>query len=84
MTSVGVHEAKTRLSELLHEVEAGGEVTITRHGRPVATLSRFSVAGVGRRRGYGSMRSKVRVVNLTWAEVKAGDVEVVDAFGLGE
>lgn len=83
MTSVGVHEAKTRLSELLQEVEAGGEVTITRHGRPVATLSRFS-AGLGRRRGYGAMRSKVRVVHLTWDELKAGDADVTDVFGLGE
>lgn len=38
MTSVGVHEAKTRLSELLRAVEAGEEVVVTRGGRPVAKL----------------------------------------------
>ena len=39
MREVGVLEAKTHLSALLDEVERGGEVIITRHGRPVARLS---------------------------------------------
>jgi prevent-host-death family protein len=33
-----VHEAKTRLSQLLEQVEAGDEVVIARSGRPVARL----------------------------------------------
>lgn len=33
-----MHEAKTRLSELLREVEAGGQVVVTRGGRAVARL----------------------------------------------
>jgi prevent-host-death family protein len=36
--TVGAFEAKTHLSELLDRVEAGEEVTITRHGSPVAQL----------------------------------------------
>lgn len=39
MTEVGVHEAKTRFSELLRLVEAGEEVTVTRGGQPVARLT---------------------------------------------
>lgn len=39
-TVVGAHDAKTRLAELLDRVERGEEVVITRHGRPVAKLSR--------------------------------------------
>jgi prevent-host-death family protein len=35
---VGAYEAKTRLSELLEKVEAGEEITITRHGTAVAKL----------------------------------------------
>lgn len=35
---VNVHEAKTHLSRLLAEVEAGGEVVIGRAGEPVARL----------------------------------------------
>lgn len=40
MASVSVHEAKTNLSRLIAEVEAGGEVVITRNNRPVARLVR--------------------------------------------
>lgn len=35
---VKTHEAKSRLSELLREVEAGHEVIVARSGRPVAKL----------------------------------------------
>ena len=39
MTTVSIHEAKTRLSALVAEVERLGEkVTISRYGRPVAEL----------------------------------------------
>jgi prevent-host-death family protein len=38
MVEVGVHEAKSTLSELLRRVAAGEEVTITRGGEPVARL----------------------------------------------
>jgi prevent-host-death family protein len=36
--SVGVHEAKTQLSQLLRRVAAGEEISITRRGREVARL----------------------------------------------
>ncbi len=35
---VGAYHAKTHFSELLERVEGGEEVTITRHGSPVAKL----------------------------------------------
>ena len=38
MMKVNVHEAKTNLSRLLAQVEAGEEVTIARNGKPVARL----------------------------------------------
>lgn len=38
MTTIGSYEAKTHLARLLDEVEGGGSVTITRHGREVARL----------------------------------------------
>ena len=38
MIIAAVHEAKTRLTELLRAVEAGERVVITRHGKPVAEL----------------------------------------------
>ena len=37
-TSVGAYDAKTHFSELLERVVKGEEVTITRHGAPVARM----------------------------------------------
>lgn len=41
MKTVGTLEAKTNLSKLLDEVEAGGEIIITRHGKPVARVAAY-------------------------------------------
>ena len=38
MDTVGTFEAKTRLTRLLERVVAGEQITITRHGTPVARL----------------------------------------------
>lgn len=38
MKHVGLFEAKTHLSRLIEMVEGGHEITITRHGKPVARL----------------------------------------------
>lgn len=38
MTTIGSYDAKTHLPALLKRVEAGEEITITRHGHPVARL----------------------------------------------
>ncbi len=35
---VNTHEAKSRLSELIREAEAGVEVIVARNGRPVARI----------------------------------------------
>jgi prevent-host-death family protein len=54
MKHVGVFEAKTNLSALIEEVEKGGAVVITRHGKPVAKLVRaqpeLSAEQIARRR----------------------------------
>jgi prevent-host-death family protein len=36
--TVGAYDAKTHFSELLERVESGEEITITRHGTPVAQM----------------------------------------------
>jgi prevent-host-death family protein len=38
MTTIGIFEAKTRLSEIVRRVEAGERFTITVRGRPVAEV----------------------------------------------
>ena len=51
-----VHEAKTHLSRLLAEVEAGGSVIITRRGKPVAKLEPVAPK---RRPVFGSMKGLI-------------------------
>lgn len=54
MRTVGVLEAKTNLSALLDDVETTGEaIVVTRHGKPVARLSREIEFPVPRRRLSG-------------------------------
>jgi prevent-host-death family protein len=48
---VNVHEAKTQLSKLLEEVEAGERIVIARAGEPVAVLAPYKVAVRKRRLG---------------------------------
>lgn len=37
-TQFNIHEAKTRLSQIIEQVESGGEAVIARAGRPVVRL----------------------------------------------
>lgn len=59
MATVNVHEAKTQLSRLLAQAEAGEEVVIARSGRPVARLVPFSDPPCPRR--FGAMREEISV-----------------------
>jgi prevent-host-death family protein len=61
---VGAYEAKTRLAELLDEVEAGHSLTITRHGRPVAILTPLRGAAGDRRAAIDALREARRGVRL--------------------
>ena len=45
MAMVNVHEAKTNLSRLLAQVEAGEDVVIARNGKPVARLVGYERKG---------------------------------------
>lgn len=59
MKTFNMHEAKTRLSELVAEVEAGGEVVLARNGVPVARLVPYAAPLPERR--FGSMKGRARV-----------------------
>ena len=70
--TVGVHEAKTRLSELLRLVDAGEEVEIQRGGLPVARL----VPVPGRRaRTFGIDAGRFQVPDDFDAELPADVLE---------
>jgi prevent-host-death family protein len=53
-----MHEAKSRLSELVVEVERGGEVILARNGVPVARLIPFQAMRPERR--FGAMQGLAR------------------------
>jgi prevent-host-death family protein len=59
MTQVNIHDAKTHLSRLLEQVEAGEEVVISRAGRPIARLVAYR--GMDKPRRAGSWRGRVRI-----------------------
>lgn len=59
MTTVNIHEAKTRLSELLQRMSAGEEIVIAKAGRPVARLCPF--VGPKEQRRAGVDRGKAWV-----------------------
>jgi len=59
MRRVNVHEAKTQLSRLLEEVEAGERVIIARAGEPVAVLSPYKAAVRRRRLGLFAGQAKI-------------------------
>jgi prevent-host-death family protein len=49
-TEVGAYEAKTHLAALLERVAHGEQITITKHGRPIARLVPIGKSDVERRR----------------------------------
>jgi prevent-host-death family protein len=44
MQTVGVFEAKTHFSEIMARVAKGAEFVVTRHGRPLAKISRATAS----------------------------------------
>lgn len=77
MRSVNVHEAKTQLSKLLEEVEAGERVIIARAGEPVAVLSPYKAAV--RRRRLGLFAGQV-TIHPDFEELPP---DIAEAFGSG-
>ena len=58
MLKVNVHEAKTKLSSLLAQVEAGEDVVIARNGAPVARLQLLRKPG---KREFGAMKGQIEL-----------------------
>ena len=58
MSLVNIHEAKTQLSRLLVQAEAGEEVVIARNGKSAAQLVLFRDRG---KRRFGALRGKISI-----------------------
>jgi prevent-host-death family protein len=76
MAQVGMHEAKTKLSQLVERAESGEEIVIARNGKPVARLvpvvGAASLASV-----RGAWRGSVRVSE----DFDVLPDDIADAFG---
>ena len=73
MTVVNVGEAKTHLSRLLAQVEAGDEVVISRGGHPVARLVGYGRRG---RRKFGAMKGIVRITDAFFEPLPPGELNL--------
>jgi len=71
-----MHEAKTKLSQLVERAEAGEDIVIARNGRPVARLvpvaQEASLA-----RAYGALRGQIHVAD----DFDDLPDDLADAFG---
>jgi prevent-host-death family protein len=76
MTQIGMHEAKTKLSQLVERAEAGEDIVIARNGKPVARLvpvaSAKSLASI-----RGAWRGRVRMAD----DFDELPDDIGDAFG---
>lgn len=84
MEEIALYDAKTRLSELITEVEQGGSVVITRRGVPVARL-----VGVQEARSAAQLRAQKDVVAAAMRALApfrdhvSLDIPLRDAIGSG-
>ena len=58
MKTVTIHKAKTTLSQLIAEVQAGEEIVIARGNEPVARIVPFAKPG---KRKFGAMKGKIKI-----------------------
>jgi prevent-host-death family protein len=66
--TVGIHEAKTTLSQLISRVESGEEIIISRSGTPVVKL--VQVASESRPQRVGALKGRVpQFTDSEWAEL---------------
>ena len=75
MTKINIHDAKTRLSRLVEEVETGEEIVIARAGKPVARLVPIKAKGILRRKGL--LKGKIKISESFYQPLPE---EVIAAF----
>lgn len=61
MHTVNIHEAKTHLSKLLEEVSQGKDVVIAKSGKPIAKLTRLTLAKPVRKPGF--LKGKIKIAD---------------------
>ncbi|MCB1678989.1 MAG: type II toxin-antitoxin system Phd/YefM family antitoxin [Halioglobus sp.] len=78
MEIVNMHEAKTRLSQLVDKAAKGEPVVIARAGKPVARLTAIDSPGPGEQRRTGFLAGQFAVPDDF---DRMGDAQIAEMFG---
>lgn len=78
MAQVGMHEAKTKLSQLVERAEAGEEIIIARRGTPVARLVPVTKQASSMSAIRGVWRGKVHIAD----DFDELPDDIAEAFGM--
>jgi prevent-host-death family protein len=78
MKTINIHAAKTHLSSLLAEVEAGEEIIIAKAGKPVARLMPLQKNDF--RRSFGALKGRIHMKDNFDAPLPP---EIAKGFGIG-
>jgi prevent-host-death family protein len=77
MSQVGMHEAKTKLSQLVERAQAGEDIIIARNGKPVARL-----VPVAATNSFASLRGKYRGQIVIADDFDELPDDIAEAFGM--
>lgn len=78
MAEIGMHEAKTKLSQLVKRAEKGEEIIITRNGMPAARLTAVATPST-----MASIRGALKDRPAVFADdFDAIPEEIAEAFGV--
>jgi prevent-host-death family protein len=78
MKTINIHAAKTHLSSLVAEVEAGEEIIIAKAGKPVARLMPLQKNDF--RRSFGALKGRIHMKDTFDDPLPP---EMAKAFGIG-
>lgn len=78
MESVNMHEAKTRLSQLVARAAKGEAIIIAKAGKPVARVTAYDSPEAGQRKRIGFMTGEFTVPDDF---DRMGQDEITDMFG---
>jgi prevent-host-death family protein len=77
MSQVGMHEAKTKLSQLVERAHAGEDIVIARRGTPVARLVPIAPA-----KSFASLRGTYRGRIVIADDFDELPDDIAEAFGM--
>lgn len=85
MPKMSAFEAKTRFGELLHRVERGEEIIITRHDRPIARVVREGAPDINAVKrsvdGLRQLQQRIRKRGRGRSALSASEVRAAIEYG---